>query len=104
MDFLNFLLSLFVPPASLITLAFSWPALCFLNACEWLYNHIYGEDMDNKVVIITGASSAIGEASLYIFFIFIYKITPDQKVDEQQAALLNLTFLYNKTQLQDSLI
>jgi NAD(P)-dependent dehydrogenase (short-subunit alcohol dehydrogenase family) len=60
--------------------------------------------MDSKVVIITGTSSAIGEASLYIFFIFIYKITPDQKVDEQQAALLNLTFLYNKTQLQDSLI
>jgi 11beta/17beta-hydroxysteroid dehydrogenase len=63
MDFLNFLLNVFVPPASLITLAFSWPALCFLNACEWLFNYNYGEDMDSKVVIITGASSAIGEAS-----------------------------------------
>ncbi|WJX54779.1 11beta-hydroxysteroid dehydrogenase [Trifolium repens] len=69
MDFLNFLLNLFVPPASLITLAFSWPALCFLNACEWLHNHIYGEDMDSKVVIITGASSAIGEQIAYEYAI-----------------------------------
>ncbi|KAF1875383.1 hypothetical protein Lal_00007999 [Lupinus albus] len=63
MDILNFMLNLLVPPASLMMLAFSWPALCFLNACEWLYNTLYGEDMDSKVVIITGASSAIGEAS-----------------------------------------
>ncbi|KAK7308913.1 hypothetical protein RJT34_05246 [Clitoria ternatea] len=65
MDSLNFLLNLFVPPCTLLTLAFSWPALCFLNACEWLYNTIYGEDMDNKVVIITGASSGIGEQIAY---------------------------------------
>lgn len=69
MDFLNFVLNLLVPPTSLITLAFSWPALCFLNACEWLYNSIYGEDMDNKVVIITGASSGIGEVSYVCFLI-----------------------------------
>uniref|UniRef100_A0A0R0HAM0 11-beta-hydroxysteroid dehydrogenase-like 5 n=1 Tax=Glycine max TaxID=3847 RepID=A0A0R0HAM0_SOYBN len=65
MDFLNFLLNLLVPPGSMITLAFSWPALCFLNFCEWLCNSIYGEDMDNKVVIITGASSGIGEQIAY---------------------------------------
>lgn len=65
MDFYNFLLNLLVPPGSMLTLAFSWPALCFLNTCEWLYNSIYGEDMDNKVVIITGASSGIGEQIAY---------------------------------------
>ncbi|XP_057443755.1 11-beta-hydroxysteroid dehydrogenase B [Lotus japonicus] len=69
MDFINFVLNLLVPPTSLITLAFSWPALCFLNACEWLYNSIYGEDMDNKVVIITGASSGIGEQIAYEYAI-----------------------------------
>jgi hypothetical protein len=90
MDFLNFLLNLFVPPASLITLAFSWPALCFLNACEWLYNHIYGEDMDNKVVIITGASSAIGEASLYLYI-------PSLFISYLHIDLYELTYLLTES-------
>jgi hypothetical protein len=90
MDFLNFLLNLFVPPASLITLAFSWPALCFLNACEWLYNHIYGEDMDSKVVIITGASSAIGEASLYLYI-------PSLFISYLHIDLYELTYLLTES-------
>jgi hypothetical protein len=90
MDFLNFLLSLFVPPASLITLAFSWPALCFLNACEWLYNHIYGEHMDSKVVIITGASSAIGEASLYLYI-------PSLFISYLHIDLYELTYLLTES-------
>lgn len=50
-----------VPPASMVMLAFAWPALSFLRACEWLYSTYYSEDMEDKVVIITGASSGIGE-------------------------------------------
>ncbi|KAI4324248.1 hypothetical protein L6164_023802 [Bauhinia variegata] len=65
MDFMNSLLNLVIPPTSLVMLAFSWPALCFINACEWLYNTMFSEDMDNKVVIITGASSGIGEQIAY---------------------------------------
>ncbi|KAK9270009.1 hypothetical protein L1049_025582 [Liquidambar formosana] len=65
MDLINSVLNLVVPPASLVMLAFAWPALSFINACEWLYNTLYSENMEDKVVIITGASSGIGEQIAY---------------------------------------
>ncbi|KAI5655926.1 hypothetical protein M9H77_24719 [Catharanthus roseus] len=65
MDLFNSFLNLVVPPASMLMLAFSWPTLTFIYACEWLYNTFYSEDMDDKVVIITGASSGIGEQIAY---------------------------------------
>lgn len=64
MDLLNSFLNFVVPPASLVMLAFSWPALCFISGCEWLYNVFNGEIMEDKVVIITGASSGIGEVTI----------------------------------------
>ncbi|KAK8967297.1 11-beta-hydroxysteroid dehydrogenase-like 5 [Platanthera guangdongensis] len=65
MDLLNSLLNLFVPPASLVMMAFAWPALSILNTVEWIYRSLTSEDVENKVVIITGASSAIGEKIAY---------------------------------------
>ncbi|KAK2658525.1 hypothetical protein Ddye_005060 [Dipteronia dyeriana] len=65
MNWVNSVLNLVVPPASLVMLAFSWPARCFIKTCEWLYNNLYTENMENKVVIITGASSGIGEQIAY---------------------------------------
>ncbi|KAH7524872.1 11-beta-hydroxysteroid dehydrogenase B [Ziziphus jujuba] len=65
MDFVNTFLNWIVPPASMVMLACAWPALCFINACEWLYNSLNSENMDDKVVIITGASSGIGEQIAY---------------------------------------
>ncbi|XVE60699.1 hypothetical protein DITRI_Ditri05aG0148900 [Diplodiscus trichospermus] len=66
MDLLNTFLNLVVPPVSMVMLAFAWPALCFIHTCEWLYNTIYAtENMEDKVVIITGASSGIGEQIAY---------------------------------------
>ncbi|CAN1797654.1 11-beta-hydroxysteroid dehydrogenase B [Linum perenne] len=62
---LNSVMNLFVPPASLVVMACAWPALCFINTFEWLYNSFYGEDMEDKVVIVTGASSGIGEQIAY---------------------------------------
>lgn len=61
MDLVNSVLNFVVPPASMVMLAFAWPALYFINTCEWLYNSYFGEDMEDKVVIVTGASSGIGE-------------------------------------------
>ncbi|XP_004299863.1 PREDICTED: 11-beta-hydroxysteroid dehydrogenase-like 5 [Fragaria vesca subsp. vesca] len=65
MDLFNSVLNFVVPPASLVMLAFSWPALCFISGLEWLYNQFNGEIMEDKVVIITGASSGIGEQIAY---------------------------------------
>lgn len=82
MEFINSVVNLFVPPAILVVLAFSWPALCFINACGRLYNTMYGQDMEGKVVIITGASSGIGEV-FHIFIIYlllIYLITANNKI------------------------
>ncbi|KAL0314071.1 UNVERIFIED_CONTAM: 11-beta-hydroxysteroid dehydrogenase-like 5 [Sesamum angustifolium] len=62
MDLMNSLLNFFVPPASLLMLAFTWPTLFFITTCEWLYNTYFNsENMEDKVVLITGASSGIGE-------------------------------------------
>ncbi|KAL8143346.1 hypothetical protein V2J09_016378 [Rumex salicifolius] len=65
MDLFNFVLNLVVPPASMLILALSWPTLTFLNACEWLYGFFNHQDMEDRVVIITGASSGIGEQIAY---------------------------------------
>ena len=72
MALFNTILNWVVPPASLVMLlAFAWPTLCFINACEWVYNSIYSENMEDKVVIITGASSGIGEVN-FSFSNFAY--------------------------------
>ncbi|XP_009797377.1 11-beta-hydroxysteroid dehydrogenase B-like isoform X1 [Nicotiana tabacum] len=65
MELVNSVLNFVVPPASLVMLACAWPALTFINTCEWLYNTFFGDDMEDKVVIITGASSGIGEQIAY---------------------------------------
>ncbi|THG14302.1 hypothetical protein TEA_015057 [Camellia sinensis var. sinensis] len=57
--------TLFLSVSSWVMLAVAWPALTFINACEWAYNTFFPEDMEDKVVIITGAASAIGEQIAY---------------------------------------
>ena len=58
---LNAVMDLVVPPASMVMLAFAWPTLSFLRGVEWVLKTLTKEDMLGKVVVITGASSAIGE-------------------------------------------
>lgn len=61
-DLLNSVMNLVVPPATMVVMAFSWPLLSFISFSERLYNSYFAtEDMEDKVVVITGASSAIGE-------------------------------------------
>ncbi|KAK1294383.1 hypothetical protein QJS10_CPA16g01088 [Acorus calamus] len=42
-------------------LAFAWPTLTFLHACEWFLHSLYKEDMEDKVIVITSASYSIRE-------------------------------------------
>ncbi|KAG2331589.1 hypothetical protein Bca52824_002769 [Brassica carinata] len=65
-DLLNSVMNLVAPPATMVVMAFSWPLLCFISFSERLYNSYFvSEDMEDKVVVITGASSAIGEQIAY---------------------------------------
>jgi hypothetical protein len=54
---LNAVMDLVVPPASMVMLAFAWPTRGVKTLTK--------EDMLGKVVVITGASSAIGEVRSY---------------------------------------
>ncbi|XP_010910399.2 11-beta-hydroxysteroid dehydrogenase B isoform X1 [Elaeis guineensis] len=65
MDLVNSILNLVVPPTSMVMMALAWPTLSFLHAVEWIFHSLYRENMENKVVVITGASSAIGEQLVY---------------------------------------
>ncbi|CAA3024105.1 11-beta-hydroxysteroid dehydrogenase-like 5 [Olea europaea subsp. europaea] len=66
MDLITAALNFLVPPASLVMLAFAWPTLTFINTCEWIYDTFFTSgNMENKVVVITGASSGIGEQIAY---------------------------------------
>ncbi|EYU22738.1 hypothetical protein ABFS82_03G121500 [Erythranthe guttata] len=66
MDLMNAVLNFVVPPASLVMLAFAWPTLFFISTCEWFYSTYFKRDtMEDKVVVITGASSGIGEQIAY---------------------------------------
>lgn len=62
---LTAVMDLVVPPASMVMLAFAWPTLCFLRGVEWALKTLTREDMRGKAVVITGASSAIGEQIAY---------------------------------------
>uniref|UniRef100_A0ACD6A354 Uncharacterized protein n=1 Tax=Avena sativa TaxID=4498 RepID=A0ACD6A354_AVESA len=62
---LTALMDLVVPPASMVMLAFAWPTLAFLRAAEWAVKTLTREDMRDKVVLVTGAFSSIGEQVAY---------------------------------------
>lgn len=62
-DLVNMILDVVWPPAAFMLLATLFPAVLFGRFLSWLYNFFFPENMHNKVVIITGASSGIGEVS-----------------------------------------
>ncbi|XP_024356964.1 11-beta-hydroxysteroid dehydrogenase isoform X1 [Physcomitrium patens] len=65
MGFLGSFLNLVVPPSAAVTLLLVWPVLALYKTMMWWLSWVLYEDMRGKVVLITGASSGIGEHIAY---------------------------------------
>jgi len=61
MDLMQCVLSLTLPPIAVTFLSVVLPPLAMMRILFWSYNLIFPENMRGKTVLITGASSGIGE-------------------------------------------
>ncbi|KAJ0679975.1 putative 11-beta-hydroxysteroid dehydrogenase [Helianthus annuus] len=64
MDLVNCFLNLVAPPFTLFTIFFFLPPWIFFKFCLRIFRTVFTEDVSGKVVLITGASSGIGEVLL----------------------------------------
>ncbi|OVA17458.1 Short-chain dehydrogenase/reductase SDR [Macleaya cordata] len=65
MDLLHNFMNIVAPPTSFITLLFFLPPYLFFKSILSILGSIFSEDLAGKVVLITGASSGIGEHLAY---------------------------------------
>ncbi|ERN06302.1 11-beta-hydroxysteroid dehydrogenase 1B [Amborella trichopoda] len=65
MGVINNLLSLVLPPTAIVFLSLCYPTYATLKLFLYLISPILADDMRGKVVLITGASSGIGEHMAY---------------------------------------
>ncbi|KAH7432702.1 hypothetical protein KP509_07G035800 [Ceratopteris richardii] len=65
MDFLQSFLNLVVPVFGLTTLLLLWPLLTFRSIALRIFRSIFDENVRGKIILITGASSGIGEQVAY---------------------------------------
>ncbi|GLJ37034.1 hypothetical protein SUGI_0750430 [Cryptomeria japonica] len=65
MDLVQMFLNLAFPPLAMFFLALALPPLALMKMCGWVYHFIFSENMQGKVVLITGSSSGIGEQMAY---------------------------------------
>ncbi|ESQ45847.1 hypothetical protein EUTSA_v10011076mg [Eutrema salsugineum] len=65
MDMLNTILNLLIPPLTIIFLFLFYPFYLLIKLVICLHKHLRFENVAGKVVLITGASSGIGEHLAY---------------------------------------
>ncbi|KAL2612418.1 hypothetical protein R1flu_024110 [Riccia fluitans] len=65
MTLLHTFLDLLMPPAAIIGLIVTFPIVAISKSVYWLFHLFSRENLRNKVVLITGASSGIGEHLAY---------------------------------------
>ncbi|KAL5543856.1 hypothetical protein UlMin_007640 [Ulmus minor] len=65
MDLIHKLLNIFLPPLTFILLLFFFPPFLVYNFFSSIYRSIKAENVAGKVILITGASSGIGEYLAY---------------------------------------
>jgi NADPH:quinone reductase-like Zn-dependent oxidoreductase len=61
MDFIHKFLNIVAPPFTFFSICFLLPALFFYKFFLSILSSIFSENLSGKVVLITGASSGIGE-------------------------------------------
>ena len=61
MDLFQAFLNLVVPVVGLSTLLVLWPALTLRSIFLRMFHAVFEENMRGKIILITGASSGIGE-------------------------------------------
>lgn len=67
MDLMTCMLNLTLPPIAVAFLSVVLPPLALMRMLFWSYHLIFREDMRGKTVLITGASSGIGEQMAYLY-------------------------------------
>jgi len=67
MDWIQLMLNLTVPPMAIVFLSVVLPPLALMRMLSWSYHLIFRENMRGKTVLITGASSGIGEQMAYCY-------------------------------------
>jgi hypothetical protein len=65
MDLFQLFFNLVVPVFGLSTLLFLWPILAIRSLFSRAFRSVFEENVRGKVVLITGASSGIGEVMTY---------------------------------------